>query len=110
MIKKFFILLVKGYQYLISPFLGQNCRYYPTCSSYTLQAMEMHGVIKGIWMGIKRIARCHPYHEGGYDPVPGTDPEFDKEREKKVTPKLQPLMGDSGLFEWRTRKKCTGSH
>lgn len=70
MIRRFFILLIKGYSYLISPFMGNNCRYTPTCSAYTQEAVEKHGVIKGLWLGIKRISRCHPWHEGGYDPVP----------------------------------------
>lgn len=64
------ILLVRGYQLLISPFLGNNCRFYPTCSQYCIEAMETHGVIKGFWMGLKRLARCHPFCEGGIDPVP----------------------------------------
>ena len=68
--KRFFIMLVKGYSLLISPVLGNNCRYYPTCSSYMVQAIERFGVIRGIWLGIKRLLRCHPFHEGGYDPVP----------------------------------------
>jgi putative membrane protein insertion efficiency factor len=71
--KRFLMALVRGYQLLISPVLGQNCRYMPSCSAYTLEAMEKHGALKGIWMGMKRISRCHPFHEGGYDPVP--DPE-----------------------------------
>jgi len=70
MIRRFFILLIKGYSYLISPFMGNNCRYTPTCSAYTQEAVEKHGVIKGLWLGVKRISRCHPWHEGGYDPVP----------------------------------------
>ena len=68
--KKLVLLLVKGYSYLISPFLGNNCRYYPTCSAYTQEAIERHGVLRGLWLGIKRISRCHPFHEGGVDPVP----------------------------------------
>lgn len=68
--KKLILMLVKGYSYLISPFLGSNCRYYPTCSAYTQEAIERHGVLRGLWLGIKRISRCHPFHEGGVDPVP----------------------------------------
>ena len=68
--RRFFILLIKGYSYLISPFLGNNCRYYPTCSEYTMEAVEKHGVLGGLWLGIKRILRCHPFHPGGVDPVP----------------------------------------
>ncbi len=70
LLKHALIGLVKGYQLLISPFLGNNCRYYPSCSAYTIEAMEKHGPFKGIWMGIKRVSRCHPFHEGGVDPVP----------------------------------------
>jgi putative membrane protein insertion efficiency factor len=69
-LKRGLIGLVKGYQLLISPFLGNNCRYYPSCSAYTIEAMEKHGPFKGIWLGLKRVGRCHPFHEGGVDPVP----------------------------------------
>ncbi|MES9846124.1 MAG: membrane protein insertion efficiency factor YidD [Candidatus Sedimenticola sp. PURPLELP] len=68
--KRIILLLIKGYSYLISPILGNNCRYYPTCSAYTEEAVEKHGVWRGLWLGIKRISRCHPFHEGGVDPVP----------------------------------------
>lgn len=68
--KALLINLVKAYQVLISPFLGINCRYYPSCSAYTVEAMEKWGALRGLWMGIKRVGRCHPFHEGGYDPVP----------------------------------------
>jgi putative membrane protein insertion efficiency factor len=75
MARRLFILLVKGYQLLISPFLGNNCRYYPTCSQYTIEAIELHGIFRGTWLGIRRISRCHPFHEGGIDPVPGSELE-----------------------------------
>ncbi|MEJ1435704.1 MAG: membrane protein insertion efficiency factor YidD [Candidatus Sedimenticola sp. (ex Thyasira tokunagai)] len=70
--KRLLILLVKGYSYLISPFLGNNCRYYPTCSEYAQEAIERHGALAGVWLAIKRVSRCHPFHEGGVDPVPET--------------------------------------
>ncbi|OPX55566.1 hypothetical protein SAMN02745127_01474 [Oceanospirillum multiglobuliferum] len=63
-------LLVKFYRYVISPVLPQRCIYYPTCSGYALEALETHGAIKGTWLTIKRIGRCHPFAKGGYDPVP----------------------------------------
>ncbi|PRY65608.1 hypothetical protein B0H98_102132 [Vreelandella songnenensis] len=63
--------LVRVYQYLISPLLGPRCRFWPSCSSYTIEAIQVHGPIKGGWMALKRIVRCHPGSAGGLDPVPG---------------------------------------
>jgi putative membrane protein insertion efficiency factor len=62
--------LIRFYQRFISPALPPSCRYYPTCSEYTFQAVEKYGVLKGGWLGAKRLLRCHPFHPGGYDPVP----------------------------------------
>jgi hypothetical protein len=70
MLKVVFLRLLRGYQRFLSPAMGSNCIYHPTCSQYTYEAIEKHGVWRGSWLGIKRIARCHPFHEGGYDPVP----------------------------------------
>ena len=64
------VLLIRGYQVTLSPLLPSACRYQPTCSQYTLEAVERHGALKGAWLGAKRIVRCHPFHPGGYDPVP----------------------------------------
>ena len=69
-VARLFVLLIRGYQVTLSPLLPSACRYQPTCSQYTLEAVERHGAIRGTWLGAKRIARCHPFHPGGYDPVP----------------------------------------
>ncbi|MBR6408540.1 MAG: membrane protein insertion efficiency factor YidD [Clostridia bacterium] len=71
--KKIFIILIRFYRKFISPMFPPSCRYYPTCSEYAMTAIERFGAIKGGWMAIKRICRCNPYHEGGYDPVPQKD-------------------------------------
>jgi putative membrane protein insertion efficiency factor len=62
--------LIRGYQLALSPVLGGSCRYYPSCSKYTYEAVERYGWVRGSWMGIKRIGRCHPFARGGFDPVP----------------------------------------
>ena len=60
---------VRGYQLVISPILGPHCRFQPTCSEYARQAIESYGVLRGVYMGVQRICRCHPWHPGGYDPI-----------------------------------------
>ncbi|REH84972.1 membrane protein insertion efficiency factor YidD [Staphylococcus felis] len=62
--------LIRIYQRFISPLTPPSCRFYPTCSNYTLEAIRVHGAIKGTWLGVKRILKCHPFHKGGFDPVP----------------------------------------
>jgi putative membrane protein insertion efficiency factor len=64
------LLMLRGYQYAIRPLLGANCRFYPSCSEYAREAIDRHGAAKGCWMAMRRVVRCHPYHPGGYDPVP----------------------------------------
>ena len=87
--KRIFILIVKGYQFLISPLLGNNCRFYPSCSHYMIQAIERFGIFKGVFIGLKRLSKCHPWHEGGMDPVPEAcqckdeTKKSDKKRERK---------------------------
>lgn len=67
--KKFLIYLIEKYQKYISPMLGANCKYYPTCSEYTKQAIEKYGALKGSFYGVKRIVKCNPFSKGGYDPL-----------------------------------------
>ncbi|MDR2614221.1 MAG: membrane protein insertion efficiency factor YidD [Candidatus Accumulibacter sp.] len=67
---KLLLLLIRCYRYAISPLLGQNCRFFPSCSDYAAQAIEKHGACKGACLGLKRICRCHPWNPGGFDPVP----------------------------------------
>lgn len=64
------VLFIRGYQLWISPLLPASCRYYPTCSSYAIEAIEKHGAASGTWLAVRRIARCHPFRPGGFDPVP----------------------------------------
>lgn len=70
MVSKIFVILIRLYQWSISPILGQNCRYTPTCSQYSVEAIEKHGPLKGGWLSMKRIFSCHPWGGHGHDPVP----------------------------------------
>ncbi len=68
--KRLLIGLVRGYQLVLSPLVGQHCRFVPTCSCYSIEALEKHGALRGSWLTIRRLLRCHPFHPGGLDPVP----------------------------------------
>jgi putative membrane protein insertion efficiency factor len=68
--RRFEMLLIRGYQRVLSPILPPSCRFWPSCSQYTLEAVDRYGVVRGSWLGLRRIARCHPFHPGGFDPVP----------------------------------------
>ena len=74
MLRKIPLVLIRGYQLGISPLLGPRCRFYPSCSCYAHTAIERFGVWRGTWLAVRRIARCHPLHEGGFDPVPEKRP------------------------------------
>ncbi|AMD96018.1 membrane protein insertion efficiency factor YidD [Leptotrichia sp. oral taxon 847] len=67
--KRILLLLIKTYQKFISPMFGRRCRFYPTCSEYSKQAIAKYGAVKGTYLSIKRILKCHPFHKGGYDPL-----------------------------------------
>ena len=72
--KTVLILLLRGYRFAISPLYGQVCRYHPSCSAYALQAVTEHGSLRGSWLSARRVLRCHPWADGGYDPVPPARP------------------------------------
>ncbi len=76
------IWLLKAYRFAISPLYGQVCRFYPTCSAYALEAVTQHGALKGSWLAIRRVGRCHPWNPGGYDPVP---PRRDADRPSETS-------------------------
>lgn len=75
--RKILIGIIRIYQYAISPYLPPHCRYTPSCSSYAVEALGRFGILRGGWMALKRIGRCHPWHEGGYDPLPESDHKAD---------------------------------
>ncbi|MGH8427248.1 MAG: membrane protein insertion efficiency factor YidD [Gammaproteobacteria bacterium] len=68
--RQILILFIRGYRAILGPWLGAHCRYHPTCSAFALEALERHGAVRGTWLTLRRFARCHPLHRGGYDPVP----------------------------------------
>ncbi len=70
LIRQLLLALIQVYRYAISPALGQRCRFHPSCSAYAAESLTRYGLFKGLWLAIKRILRCHPFHPGGHDPVP----------------------------------------
>lgn len=71
MMRAILLFLIRAYRLLLSPWLGNQCRFHPTCSAYGLEAVARHGAWRGGWLTLRRIGRCHPWHPGGFDPVPG---------------------------------------
>jgi uncharacterized protein len=71
-VRQFLLFMIGVYRYLLSPYLGPCCRFHPTCSAYMAQAIREHGSLKGLWLGLARLCKCHPFHPGGCDPVPST--------------------------------------
>lgn len=73
MLSRLMIALITAYRWTISPMLGNRCRFYPSCSEYSIDAIRQHGALRGVWLTLRRLLRCHPWHPGGYDPVPASD-------------------------------------
>jgi uncharacterized protein len=69
------MVMLTGYRRFVSPLLGPRCRFYPSCSAYALEAVQLHGALRGSWLAVRRLSRCHPFHPGGLDPVPRREPE-----------------------------------
>jgi putative membrane protein insertion efficiency factor len=72
--RKILIGLVQLYRWFVSPLLGSNCRFHPSCSCYAQESLQRHGALRGTWLAVRRVGRCHPWHPGGYDPVPDSLP------------------------------------
>lgn len=91
--KRLLLAIIRAYQYLLSPWVGNQCRFYPTCSHYAAEAIQRHGAVKGSWLAMRRIAKCHPWHPGGFDAVPGSSnprPEHDQHVQHEKNKEQQP--------------------
>jgi putative membrane protein insertion efficiency factor len=101
--------LLKAYRAVISPLYGNVCKYYPSCSAYALEAVTVHGAVKGTWLAGRRLASCHPWSLGGYDPVPGTPAAAEWEAEQaakaasSIDPKGSPQQDSAARTDARTR-------
>lgn len=106
------VLMIRTYQKLLSPLLGQHCRFYPSCSQYTLEAIQEWGLAKGVWLGTKRICRCHPLNEGGIDPVPKrADQTINSLSDSNLSPQDDPStaqsLNEDVKSELDSTKQCT---
>jgi uncharacterized protein len=97
--KYLLIVLLRAYRFAISPLYGQVCRYHPSCSAYALEAVTRHGSLRGGWLAVRRVGRCHPWAAGGYDPVPGTAPLLDSPAQPAAQPAAHPQAGSPATPE-----------
>ncbi len=88
LLAKIFRLVIRGYQRLVSPFFPAACRYRPTCSQYAAEAIQLHGGLKGFWLALRRIGRCHPWGGSGFDPVPGAPSALKRTAAKRKKDKV----------------------
>lgn len=95
------IALIKGYQYGISPLLGPRCRFWPSCSHYALEALQVHGPVRGGWLAVKRLAKCNPWHAGGIDPVPGGTSEALCQEDDSLDAHFCPRQDEQGRSSGR---------
>jgi len=84
--KRLLVWLLRAYQLLVSPMLGPSCRFYPTCSNYAIEAVRLHGAARGGWLAVRRVCRCHPWNDGGNDPVPGSPHHRESPADKHSPP------------------------
>ena len=83
MMARLLMTLIRGYQVVLSPLVGPACRFYPSCSSYSIEAVGKHGCVRGLGLGVKRLLKCHPFHPGGFDPVPERGGPYGTEHETR---------------------------
>jgi putative membrane protein insertion efficiency factor len=93
------VLAVKGYRRFVSPLLPPSCRFYPSCSAYALEALQVHGALRGSWLAVRRLSRCHPFHAGGLDPVPPARPTRSRSQQAGDASGTGPNFSDQSARE-----------